>query len=167
MYIFNSSTDIWRKPNYKYKEHFVWILLSTTKNVLVPCCNNLCLISKWSAGKQSDRISFRDVNFIYVSLKLRLPTKTIECKPYIVSWFSYKVKKILIWPGVSQWKIYYRRKLGKLSTTCNNLTKRLNGELLVAVHHNQLRTMASETVDPSDWLHTPTLMSSTPWAPSA
>ena len=37
-------------------------------------------------------------------------------------------------------------------------------KLLVAVDHNQLWTMASETVDPIDWSH-PTLMGSTPWAP--
>ena len=30
-----------------------------------------------------------------------------------------------------------------------------NGELLVAVNHNQLRTMASETVNPIDWSHPP------------
>ena len=40
-----------------------------------------------------------------------------------------------------------------LSTTCSNLLKQPNGEPLVAVNHNQLRTMASETVDPIDWLH--------------
>ena len=33
------------------------------------------------------------------------------------------------------------------------LLKLSNGELLVAVNHNQLRTMASETVDPIDWSH--------------
>ena len=37
-------------------------------------------------------------------------------------------------------------------TTCSNVLKQPNGELLVAVNHNQLRTMASETVDPIDWL---------------
>ena len=36
-----------------------------------------------------------------------------------------------------------------------NLLKKPNGELLVAVDHNQQRTMASETVDPIDWPHTP------------
>ena len=35
------------------------------------------------------------------------------------------------------------------------LLKQPNGELLVAVNHNQLRTMASETVDPIDWSHPP------------
>ena len=30
-----------------------------------------------------------------------------------------------------------------------------NGELLVADNHNQLRKMASETVDPTDWSHPP------------
>ena len=35
--------------------------------------------------------------------------------------------------------------LGQLSTTCSNVLKQPNGELLVAVNHNQLRTMASET----------------------
>ena len=42
---------------------------------------------------------------------------------------------------------------GQLSTICSNVLKQPNGELLVAVNHNQLRTMASETVDPIDWSH--------------
>ena len=42
---------------------------------------------------------------------------------------------------------------GQLSTTCSNVLKQPNGELLVVVNHNQLRTMASETVDPIDWSH--------------
>ena len=55
---------------------------------------------------------------------------------------------------------------GQLSTTCSNVLKQPNGELPVAVNHNQLRTMPSETVDPIDWSHLPrTLMGSTPWAP--
>ena len=33
--------------------------------------------------------------------------------------------------------------------------KHPNGKLLVAVNHNQLRTMASETVDPIDWSYPP------------
>ena len=32
----------------------------------------------------------------------------------------------------------------------------MNGQLLVAVNHNKLRTMASEMVDPIDWSHPPT-----------
>ena len=36
-----------------------------------------------------------------------------------------------------------------------NVLKHPNGELLVAVNHNQLRTMASETVDPIEWSHPP------------
>ena len=43
---------------------------------------------------------------------------------------------------------------GQLSTTCSIL-KQPNGELLVAVNHSQLRTMASERVDPIDWSHPP------------
>ena len=43
----------------------------------------------------------------------------------------------------------------QLLTTCSNVLKQPNGELLVAVNHNQLRTMASETVDPIDWSHHP------------
>ena len=42
---------------------------------------------------------------------------------------------------------------GHLSTTCRNLLKRPNVELLVAVDRNQVRTMASETADPIDWSH--------------
>ena len=44
---------------------------------------------------------------------------------------------------------------GQLSTTCSNVLKQPNGELLVAVNHKQLRTMASETVDPIGWSHPP------------
>ena len=58
--------------------------------------------------------------------------------------------------------ILYHRMLGKLLTTCSNQLKQPIGELLVAVDHNQLPTMASETVDPIDWSHPPTLMGSTP-----
>ena len=43
----------------------------------------------------------------------------------------------------------------QLSTTCSNLVKYPNGELLVTVDHNQLLTMASETVDPINWSHPP------------
>ena len=60
-------------------------------------------------------------------------------------------------------KVFYFQKLhsgesttrmwGKLSTTCSNLLKYPNGELEVAVDHNQLRTMASETVDRIAWSH--------------
>ena len=38
-------------------------------------------------------------------------------------------------------------------------------ELLVAVNHNQLWTIASETVDPIDWSHPHPTHCSTPWAP--
>ena len=44
------------------------------------------------------------------------------------------------------------------STTSSNLLKQPNGELLVSVDHGQLRTMASEMVDPIDWSHPPS-----PW----
>ena len=44
--------------------------------------------------------------------------------------------------------------VGSITNHCSNLLKQQNGELQVAVDHNQLRTMASETVDPIDWSHT-------------
>ena len=44
---------------------------------------------------------------------------------------------------------------GQLSTTCSNVLKQPNGELLVAVNHNRLRTMASKTEDPIYWSHPP------------
>ena len=44
---------------------------------------------------------------------------------------------------------------GQLSTTCSNVLKQPNGKITVAVNHNKLRTMASETVDPIDWSHPP------------
>ena len=34
-------------------------------------------------------------------------------------------------------------------------TEAANGELLVAINHNQLRIMASEMVDPINWSHPP------------
>ena len=43
--------------------------------------------------------------------------------------------------------------VGSTSTTCSNLLMQPNRGLLVAVNHNQQRTMASETVDPIDWSH--------------
>ena len=43
----------------------------------------------------------------------------------------------------------------QLSITCSNLPKYPNVELLVAIDHNKLRTMASETVDPIDWSQPP------------
>ena len=43
----------------------------------------------------------------------------------------------------------------QLSTTCSNRLQYPNGELLVAVDHNQLRTIESLPVDPIDWLHPP------------
>ena len=64
-------------------------------------------------------------------------------------------RKSLLWPGASQWRIYYHRMWGQLPTACSNVLKQPNGELLVAVNHNQLRTMESETVDPIDWSHPP------------
>ena len=59
------------------------------------------------------------------------------------------------------WRIYYHRMWVQLSTTCSNLPKYPNGELLVAVDRNQLRTMASETVDPIGG-RTPTLHRAVP-----
>ena len=50
--------------------------------------------------------------------------------------------------GASQWRMW-----GQLSTTCSNVLKQHTGELLVAVNHKQLRTMASWTVDPIDSSH--------------
>ena len=51
--------------------------------------------------------------------------------------------------------LLYHRKWGQLSTTFSNALKQPTWELLVAVNHNQLRAMASETVDPIDWSHPP------------
>ena len=51
------------------------------------------------------------------------------------------------------WRIYCHRMWDQLSTTCSNLLKQPNWEHLVAVEHNQLRTVASETADPIDWSH--------------
>ena len=73
---------------------------------------------------------------------------------------KWHVKKGKVFYGqdrASQWRIYYHRKWGQLSTTCSNAPKQPTGELPVTVNHNQLRTMASETVYPIDWSHPPPL----------
>ena len=46
-------------------------------------------------------------------------------------------------------------KLGQLSTTCSNATEAAQWGTPNAVDHNQLRPMASETVDPIDYSHPP------------
>ena len=43
------------------------------------------------------------------------------------------------------------QKMGSIINYCSNVLKQPNGELLVAVNHNKLWTMASKTVDPIDW----------------
>ena len=45
--------------------------------------------------------------------------------------------------------------VSSIINTCSNVLKQPNGELLVAVKHNQLRKVASDTVDPIGWLHLP------------
>ena len=63
--------------------------------------------------------------------------------------------------------MYYHRMWGQLSTACSNLLKYPNGELLVAVDHNQLRTIASAVVDPIEWSHPPPSWAVSPWSPRA
>ena len=45
--------------------------------------------------------------------------------------------------------------MGSIVNYLPYVLKQPNGKLLVEVNHNQLRTMASETVDPIDWSHPP------------
>ena len=45
--------------------------------------------------------------------------------------------------------------VGSIINQLQQLQKQPNGELQVAVNHNQLRTMASETVDPINWSNPP------------
>ena len=70
--------------------------------------------------------------------------------------------RVFIWPGASQFRTYYHRMWGQLSTTCSNLLKQPNGKLPVAVNYNQLRTMASEKVDQIDWSHPPPSWAASP-----
>ena len=76
------------------------------------------------------------------------------------------IRQDYVAPAVYKGKVFYGQEppRGKstttecwvqLSTTCSYVLKQPNGELLVAVNHNQLRTVASETVDPIDWSHPP------------
>ena len=50
----------------------------------------------------------------------------------------------------SQRKIYDHHLWSSLSSTSSNAAVVANGQLLVTVDHNQIRRMASETVDPID-----------------
>ena len=52
--------------------------------------------------------------------------------------------------------------VGQLSTTCSNVTEVVHGELPVAVDLNQIRTMASKTGDPIDWVLLPSLHRAVP-----
>ena len=70
-------------------------------------------------------------------------------------WSKGEKKESPLWPGASKWRIYYHTMWGQLSTTCSNVLMQPTVELLVAVNHNQLRTMASEMLDPIDWSNPP------------
>ena len=91
---------------------------------------------------------FRNLMFCNSTTRMNIFTFYWNC-------FVSLLVKSLLWPGASQWRIYYHRMWGQLSTTSSNLLKQPNGELLVAVNHNQLRIMASKAVDPIDWSHPP------------
>ena len=76
-----------------------------------------------------------------------------------ITWYSLPVKKYKV-------KVFYGQEppSGESTTTecgvnyqlpAGMLLKQPNWELLVAVDHNLLGTMASETVDPIDWSHPP------------
>ena len=51
---------------------------------------------------------FESILFFYLNVFLLFPYLTKEYK-----------KKSLLWPEASQWRIYYHRMWGKLSTTCS------------------------------------------------
>ena len=76
---------------------------------------------------------------------------------YLLSSYQHLFKKrqSLLWPGASHWRICYHRMWCQLSNTCSNVLNQPNGELLVAVNQNQLRTITSETVDQIEWSHPP------------
>ena len=84
------------------------------------------------------------------AMKMELNILEIKCLRCLVG-----VIGSLLWPGASQGSIYFHRMWSQLSSTCSNLLKEPNGELLVALDHNQQQTMASETVAPIDWSHPP------------
>ena len=54
-------------------------------------------------------------------------------------------------------RIYYHCLWGQSLNTCSNATEIANEQLLVAVDHNQIRILASATVDPIDWTLPPSL----------
>ena len=82
-------------------------------------------------------------------------TVNISAEARALHWPSIKLNKIKVKSSMAARSLPVENLLpqndGQLSTTCSNLLKYPNGELLVAVDHNQLRTMASEMVDPIDW----------------
>ena len=78
---------------------------------------------------------------------------------YFIKKSAIQVKKqSLLWPGASQRRIYYHHKICGVNYQLLALIvywSSPNAELLVAVDHSQLWTMASLPVDPIDWSHPP------------
>ena len=68
--------------------------------------------------------------------------------------FAYQNRIILLWPGASQWRICYHRMWGQLSTTCSNLLKQPNGELLVSVDRRSAKDYGVRD-GRSNWLVAP------------
>ena len=123
----------------RYPHHTQYPLSSTYCTVQMPATDHKTFCSQWGANTefQANALPIAVYNSEYKQEK------------------SVHAENSLLWPGASQWRIYYHRMWVQLSTTRSNVLKQHNCELLVAVNHNQLRTMASETVDPIDWLHPP------------
>ena len=81
---------------------------------------------------------------------------TLQCNPAVVYGTHTeehdKKRQSLLWPGAFQWRIYYTTEC-VVNYQLLSVLKQPNEEPLVAADHNQLRTMASETIDPIDWSH--------------
>ena len=76
-------------------------------------------------------------------------SKSIFCTPWVAA-------LSLLSPGPSQWRITITECVVNYQLLAAIYWSSPNVELLVEVDHNQLLTMASQTVDPIDWSHPPT-----------
>ena len=93
-------------------------------------------------------ILWTSINFLYKRRKIYI-LLNFKGKKRVKSSMARSLPVENLLPPTINWQYC------QLSTTCSNILQYHNGERLVAVDHNQLRTMTSETVDPIDWSQPP------------
>ena len=84
------------------------------------------------------------------ALLMRVPYYCTTSTSYNILQHAYHIlhtkEKFFLWPGGPQRRIYYHSLFGLLSSISSKATVVPDGQITVAIDHNQLRTMASETL---------------------